>query len=132
MSQTFDVIVVGEPDDALLRLASGHLRQGRRVLVVLGICDRGAVHKLRRRLLTDTNGGVRLTVTGNAEVVCVAGAEHPEAVVIRRKGTNGLLAVNTAAVLTSAPSDLGPESAQGRRRSLIPLSVAGPGLRGRG
>lgn len=111
MSRTFDVIVVGEPDDALLRLATAHLREGRRVLVVLGICDRGAVHRLRRRLLTDTNGGVRLTVTGNAEVVCVAGTEHPEAVVIRRKGTNGLIAVNTAAILTGVPTDLGSELA---------------------
>ena len=93
---TVDLVVTGE-ERAAIAAAVGAVRRGQRVLVVLRSDDSRVVPR-GRRLCRGAKG--HLMVMTNAEVVCVAGIEAVEAVVIRRARGGRLCAVNASAFLS--------------------------------
>ncbi|HVX81153.1 MAG TPA: hypothetical protein VHB23_07225 [Devosiaceae bacterium] len=100
MNSWVDIVVAGRDDEAVTDAALGLLRQGRRVLVVLGEGTPGRALRLRRHLLEASGAGSRqLMVMTHAEVVCVAGTARVEAVVIRHSRSGRLSAVNTGAFI---------------------------------
>lgn len=95
-SVTVDLVVTGD-ESAAAAAAVDAVRRGQRVLVVLRAGDSRAVPRARR-LCRGARG--QLIVIAQAEVVCVDGVHHVEAVVIRHGRTGRLTAVNASAFLS--------------------------------
>jgi thioredoxin reductase len=93
---TVDLVVTGE-ESAAVAAAVDAVRRALRVLIVLR-SGGSRVPRLRRRLCRAAKS--QLTVTTNAEVVCVDGVGGVEAVVVRYTRTGRLCAVNTSAFLS--------------------------------
>jgi hypothetical protein len=100
VNRTFDLVVSGS-DGAALAAAVDALLCGRRVLAVLRSGDASLGRRFRRSLRKAANAAHdRATVLTNAEVVCVAGVNGVEAVVVRYLRTGRLFAVNASAFLS--------------------------------
>ena len=99
MMRTVDLVIAAR-DSTAPAAAADALRQGRRVLVVLPSADARAARGLRRSLRKTARSGSQLTVMTNAEVVCVAGVDAVEAVVVRHLPTGRLQAVNASAFVS--------------------------------
>jgi thioredoxin reductase len=92
---TVDLVVTGE-ESAAVAAAVDAVRRALRVLIVLR-SGGSRVPRLRRLCRAAKS---QLTVTTNAEVVCVDGVGGVEAVVVRYTRTGRLCAVNTSAFLS--------------------------------
>lgn len=99
MIRTVDLVIAGG-GKAALAAATGALRRGRRVLIVLR-GDAEEWRRVRRNLWKARNGDDgQVTVITNAEVVCVDGVSGVEAVVIRYTRTGRLRGVNASEFLS--------------------------------
>jgi thioredoxin reductase len=96
VNRTVDLVVSGD-DKAALAAATHAVQRGQRVLVVLRSGGVPAVQRVRRLCRAANVDGGQLTMTTNAEVVCVDGVDAVEAVVIRHVRTGRLSAVNASA-----------------------------------
>jgi thioredoxin reductase len=100
VTRTVDLVISGDGRAALAAAAEA-LRRGQRVPIVLRSGDPRVDRGFRRRLRTAANADDgRVTVMTNAEIVCVDGVDHVEAVVIRYARTGRLCGVNASAFLS--------------------------------
>ena len=95
-----DLVIAGNGSGARV-VASGALRRGQRVLVVLRSADTRVARRLRKwcRETARTDAG-QLSVMTDAEVVCVDGVDAVEAVVVRYSRSGRLSAVNASAFVS--------------------------------
>ena len=107
-SLTVDVVVTGD-ESAALAAAVDAVRRGQRVHVVLRSSGSRVMPRLRRVCRADKVDDRELTVSTNAEVVCVDGVDGVEAVVIRDARTGRLSAVNASAVVSCGDSRNRPD-----------------------
>jgi hypothetical protein len=100
LNRSVDVVVVGAGRRAIDAAAAG-VRRGLRVLVVIRSRHGCVARHVRRAVqrVTGSSQGVVTILTG-VEVVCVAGINSVEAVLIRRIASGRLLSVNAASFLT--------------------------------
>jgi len=104
VARTVDLVVTGD-DRTASAAAVDAVRRGRRVLVVLRSGDARTARRFRRSVLRAANANDgQLAVMTNAEVVCADGVDGVEAVVIRRRRTGRLCAVNASAFLPCGTS----------------------------
>lgn len=100
MGRTVDLVVTADYKTAL-NVAVHAARCGQRVLVVLRSGNVQTARRFRRDVRRASNGrGTHLAVISNAEVVCVDGTDRVEAIVIRRRRTGRLCAVNASAFVS--------------------------------
>lgn len=100
MTKSVDVVIVGG-NAAAMAATIDAIGRGLRVLVVIRAKRLGLAQRLRRAIRAAGIPAPRqLTIVTGAEVVCVDGVPHVEAVVVRHVRTGRLMAFNASALLT--------------------------------